>query len=160
MRKRKKNPDEPPAEIDGVAVEQVGGKNAISSGVWVKMVPLDFTDGREWSYDLITGKTRQTKFPRNNPGKLSKAAAKFEEFTGLKATEAIRIDLPDAAPPMVILGKLVSVTYETEKIGEHPLTEWVHRFKKPLPLLLTDTAGNALFIAGGRFKINDRGIVG
>ena len=50
-----------PSEIEGVPVEQIGDKIQTHTGVWVTLMPVDLTDGREWQYDVVNGKTQQTK---------------------------------------------------------------------------------------------------
>ncbi len=57
-----------------------------------------------------------------------------------------------------LLGKLVSVCYATEKGGEGGPAEYEHEFSGPLPELLYSDGG--LVIAGGRYRVGVRGIVG
>lgn len=60
--------------------------------------------------------------------------------------------------PLIELGELVSVTYRTKKGGDRTLTDYEHEFEGPLPLLVFNKGG--LIIAGGKYKITTRGIVG
>lgn len=64
---------------------------------------------------------------------------------------------PLVEPVMHKLGDLVEVTYEASKAGE--LCHWVHPFENPRPVLAYGDSGN-LWILGGRYTVNRRGIVG
>jgi hypothetical protein len=57
---------------------------------------------------------------------------------------------------MYELGELVEVTYETAKDGEP--YHWVHAFEEARPVLAY--GGNNLWILGGSYTVNRRGIVG
>lgn len=98
--------------------------------------------------------------PKVSQAELHAVVKKFEEFSGKEAVEARAVELPDPPKVSVILGQLTEVVYRISKGGGKNKTDYVHRFKKPLPLLLTNEDGTALFIAEGRFFIDDRGIVG
>lgn len=92
--------------------------------------------------------------------RLQAAVKKFESFTGLEASKVTKVHIPDPPEVTVILGELVGVIYKTEKTetGSRP-REFIHKFKKR-PLLLTDTKGKYLYIAGGKIRVTDRGIEG
>jgi hypothetical protein len=60
-------------------------------------------------------------------------------------------------PVMEQLGELVEVVYETSKGGE--VYHWQHPFSAPRPVLAYGGNGN-LWILGGSYKVNRRGIVG
>jgi len=108
---------------------------------------------------------RRDERKRNNPShtvsqaEVNDAVGMFEEFTGERAGKAELLQVPEPSKTTIVLGELASISYVTSKQGGGKM-EWVHRFKRPRPKLLADPAGKALFIAGGNFKIDDRGIVG
>jgi len=63
---------------------------------------------------------------------------------------------PLVVPVMYELGELVEVTYETAKGGE--AYHWQHSFSGDRPVLAY--GGNNLWILGGSYTVNRRGIVG
>lgn len=63
---------------------------------------------------------------------------------------------PRSGPP-VVMGRLVSVVYETEKRGDGE-SHYEHEFEGPLPYLVFNASG--LFIAGGRYRVTTHGIEG
>lgn len=69
-------------------------------------------------------------------------------------TQLHRHPLP--VPVMYQLGELVELTYEADKAGK--LFHWVHSFSMPRPVLAY--GGDQLWILGGSYKVNRRGIVG
>lgn len=62
------------------------------------------------------------------------------------------------AGQLVALGELVSLVYLTEKAGDVELTEYEHKFSRPLPVLAFHEGG--LVICGGRYRVGVRGIHG
>ena len=83
----------------------------------------------------------------------------YERFTGEHAGKAELMAVPEPTAATVVLGELAEVSYITSKRSGGKV-EYVHRFSRPRPKLLADPDGKALFISGGNFKIDDRGIVG
>jgi hypothetical protein len=67
---------------------------------------------------------------------------------------------PDpTAGTLVELGRLVSVVYETRKLGDLERTEYEHDFgPRGRPILAFNASG--LVIVGGRYRVTTRGIVG
>ena len=61
------------------------------------------------------------------------------------------------AHPLTQMGHLVSVTYETSKGGDPRQTHYEHEFSRPLPVLAYSKGG--LVICGGRYRVENRGIV-
>jgi hypothetical protein len=59
---------------------------------------------------------------------------------------------------LTMLGEMHSITYLATK-GGGELTEWVHDFHEPLPLLCVDSEGR-LEIVGGAYWLAPHGIVG
>jgi hypothetical protein len=102
---------------------------------------------------------RRTDNPTVSAEAVSNAVRGFEEFTGELAGKAELVGVPEPGETMFVLGELSEISYVTSKQGGGRV-EYVHRFGRPRPKLLADPDGRALFIAGGKFKINDRGIVG
>lgn len=82
------------------------------------------------------------------------AAEKFETFTGHKATREIRVAQPRVRAAFA-LGKLVSVTYEQNRLGDG-LSHYEHKFSKnSRPLLASSVDGNQLVIVGGRYRVKE-----
>jgi hypothetical protein len=67
----------------------------------------------------------------------------------------------DVKVPKVVymLGYLKAVIYTTKKQGDEGETDYIHYFKKPLPILCADVNGNQLYIVGGGYKVKEEGIV-
>ena len=59
-----------------------------------------------------------------------------------------------------LLGELVAVSYATEKGGDGGPAIYDHEFSRPLPELLYSESGEGLVIAGGKYRVTARGIVG
>lgn len=75
------------------------------------------------------------------------------------AYRAQRLSCADPSQgPLVELGQLVSVTYETTKAGDPPGTWYTHEFTRPLPVLAYSSGG--LVVCGGHYRVTWRGIVG
>lgn len=102
---------------------------------------------------------RQERNPDADPGDVQEAVSMYEQFTGQPAGTAQLLEVPEPGDATVVLGELAEVSYVTGKRGGGKV-EYVHRFGRPRPKLLADPSGKSLFIAGGKFKVNDRGIVG
>jgi hypothetical protein len=62
-----------------------------------------------------------------------------------------------AHEPLTEMGRLVSVTYETDKLGDPSGTHYEHDFSRPLPVLAYSVGG--LVICGGRYRVEARGII-
>lgn len=67
----------------------------------------------------------------------------------------IDFEVPDS---LYMVGELVSVTYEQTKAGE--LHWWQHHFEEAKPVLAYSPETEALYIVGGDYTVEDRGIVG
>lgn len=67
---------------------------------------------------------------------------------------------PTTEGPLIVMGTLAEVTYRTIKGGDGgQLTDYHHEFRRPYPLLCYTKLGG-LVIAGGRYTVSVRGIVG
>lgn len=91
---------------------------------------------------------------------LNKAFSGYHSFHwGREPKEVIQfhnvIQVPDV---VVVLGDLTAVIYRTRK-GEEGMVHYIHSFSNPAPKLTCDTDMRQLFIMGGRYHIEDRGIV-
>jgi hypothetical protein len=91
----------------------------------------------------------------------AKKAAEFYEAIqwGKKPDKVIELGDMSAPKWLVEIGDLKSVIYDSDKGGEGK-ESYIHHFKKPLPKLSTDPEGRRLFVAGGGYHTNWRGIVG
>lgn len=89
-----------------------------------------------------------------------KAAEFYESIQWGKKPDKV-IELGDMSAPkwLVEIGDLKSVIYDSDKGGEGK-DSYIHHFKRPLPKLATDPEGKRLFVAGGNYYTNWRGIVG
>lgn len=101
----------------------------------------------------------RTRSKKENP---STPPSYKEAHWGLEPTSTQRLDVPDYRrnKRIVGLGKLVGIVYLTEKGGDGELVEYVHRFKKTLPVLGYGDRTGRLFICGGMYKVTKRGIEG
>jgi hypothetical protein len=80
---------------------------------------------------------------------------------GLEPTTDAKRDVPEPGDnaKLIGLGELVSVTYRTKKKGDRRDTDYVHKFEKTRPVLAYGDKDGRLFIAGGDYKVEARGIV-
>lgn len=103
--------------------------------------------------------------PKKNPARMTEldAAAMYRRtHWGLRGDETprmLRVAEPRKSGTLVQLGDLVSVVYRTKKLGDSGPTEYEHEFERSLPVLCHDGNG-LLVIAGGRYRMTRRGIVG
>jgi hypothetical protein len=71
-----------------------------------------------------------------------------------------RLRVADGKGNLVLLGDLIQVVYRTRKADDEPEgVDYEHEFKRPHPRLAYDSHG-LLVIAGGTYRISDRGIIG
>ena len=85
--------------------------------------------------------------------------AEFHEF--LPDTVTVATVGRKSMPSLVVkIGELTELTYRSDKWDKGGIAvDYTHKFKKPLPTLVSDADGN-LYIIGGSYKINADGIVG
>jgi hypothetical protein len=78
-----------------------------------------------------------------------------------KPDRILEADVADTSKPgaFVMLGELVSVAYRTTKAGDPPNCVYEHTFERPYPILAY-SRDRLLVIAGGKYTISKRGIVG
>jgi hypothetical protein len=127
----------------------------------------DYTLHAEALPPVPTARTNPKRKPkkRRNPSGYSKArdayladidaaAEKFETFTGFRATKETRFSHKRVNAGFA-LGKLVSVTYEQNRLGDG-LSHYKHDFKKnSRPLLVSSVDGDQLAIVGGRYRVSE-----
>jgi hypothetical protein len=86
-----------------------------------------------------------------------RAAKAFEDFTGRKPARSYAAKLPDRNVSGWEMGPMVGVAYEATRDGK--TKQYFHEFKKTArPKLVAQDDGRKLYIAGGRYKVTDRGI--
>lgn len=82
---------------------------------------------------------------------------------GQKPRTVVAVDAADPRGALALpaLGKLYSVCYETKKGKDRQAVLYEHIFKKPRPLLLyAPHEKGRLLVAGGGYRVDERGIVG
>jgi hypothetical protein len=83
---------------------------------------------------------------------------------GIASTKSTTLDVPDPranrAKGLIQLGVLVSIVYLTEKGGDGELVEYEHKFDATHPRLAYGSKDGKLYIAGGSYRVESRGIVG
>ncbi len=101
---------------------------------------------------------------RGNPsdaewGEALNLFAEFHEF--LPDTVTVASVGRKTMPSLVVkIGELTELTYRSDKWDKGGIAvDYTHKFKKPLPTLVSDADGN-LYIVGGSYRINADGIVG
>lgn len=81
----------------------------------------------------------------------------YEARTLEGATTATEINVPPPKGGVQVLGRLLSVTYDGTLQGQDAL--WEHKFSEGAqPMLTADEVGR-LFLVGGRYRVDDVGIV-
>lgn len=102
---------------------------------------------------------------RKNPKTKKTDRAALAEYRrshwGKKAPRGVtELDAPDPRQaPIVALGRVVSIVYETKKGRDRELVEYEHEFEGTLPVLAYN-AKKRLLILGGSYRVESRGIVG
>lgn len=88
----------------------------------------------------------------------ARASRAFEDFTGRKAAR-VRQEKLDSGPVVGWeLGPLVGVAYEAVRDGKKD--RYFHEFaEKSRPRLVAREDGRQLYIAGGKYKVTERGVV-
>lgn len=72
--------------------------------------------------------------------------------------DGMRVAVIESGDHLVALGRLVAVTYQSDKGGE--TEHWVHDFRDELPILAEHQPSGDLVIVGGSYRVTRRGIVG
>lgn len=77
---------------------------------------------------------------------------------GERPAERLTVASPRAGDPLERVGELQGVVYRTEKGLDAEPVDYDHDFARPFPLLLRTREG-LYVIAGGRYRVEARGIV-
>lgn len=86
-----------------------------------------------------------------------RAAKAFEDFTGHKAVKVTRSRLDDSDVNGWKMGPVVGIAYEAKR--DNKTQRYFHEFDaKTRPDLIARDDGRQLYIAGGKYKVTDRGI--
>jgi hypothetical protein len=101
---------------------------------------------------------------RGNPSdaEWQKALDLFSDFHEFLPDAVTVASIPRKSMPSLVVqvGELVELTYRSNKWDRNSISvDYTHKFKKPLPVLVSDADGN-LYIVGGSYKITADGIVG
>jgi len=91
---------------------------------------------------------------------LEEAKKKYEAFHWGTQGKVKEATLPKPPKFAFAIGKIVSIAYETTKDGE--TATWEHEFGEEggeRPDLVADSKNHKLFIVGGDYKVEPRGIV-
>lgn len=99
-----------------------------------------------------------------SPGELRRLLEKAEGFYadfhwGNEPSKHMREDYLPAPPVLVELGTMQEITYESAKAPATKREGYIHKFSRPFPRLACDPSGRQLYIVGGRYTIEWRGIV-
>jgi hypothetical protein len=109
-------------------------------------------------------KAVQTKMSKGNP-KTHKVAAKlrqtFKAFHDYDPSRVMRIKIRNRLIPknLVLLGRLVDISYSSDKWHKGKRVNYIHKFKNR-PFLATNEGGDAIYVIGGNIKVGPEGITG
>jgi len=81
-----------------------------------------------------------------------------KRIQGREAKEGTVIEFPDVPRVVIKVGELHQINYTRMERGKR--IEYYHRFNRPRPVLVTDGKGKALWIAGGSYRVGEKGIEG
>jgi len=89
--------------------------------------------------------------------KIEKARKAYQDFTGRDPPHVKKARLPDKDVAGWKMGPVVGIAYEATRDGKR--SKYFHEFKKSAqPDLVSADDGSQLYIAGGKYKVTDRGI--
>lgn len=91
---------------------------------------------------------------------VDKAIRSYEGFHwGKSPEEVLDLDYEDAPDVVHTMGQLAGIAYVTKKGKSGEDVVYIHEFKPPYAHLATSPERRGLYIMGGGYKIEDRGIV-
>ena len=91
---------------------------------------------------------------------LERCLEEYEKFHwGIPPKEVLVFKVKRIPKVVYVLGKLYAVIYDTIKGGDRKPTLYIHPFDSPKPYLVSDAEGRQLYIVGGRYRVEPRGIV-
>lgn len=103
-------------------------------------------------------KRKKNPLPHRYTQELLEGAELYEDFTGKKATQAVRLDKPKVPGVMLRIGYVDGIMYSTVRDGKHE--RFIHEFKKnSRPLFAVSHDGKSLHMLGGAYDFTERGIV-
>lgn len=89
---------------------------------------------------------------------LDRAASRFERFTGHRAEQVGRVNVPALPKVAAVIGVCTAICYETVRDGR--VENYIHEFDdSAAPLLAVSPDGRQLLMIGGDYTFTDRGIV-
>jgi hypothetical protein len=101
---------------------------------------------------------------RQNPGRRRNPPPSYREAhwgIGAKRSDVFDVGNPKDNRTLIALGELVAVTYGTVKGGDgNRMTDYVHTFERKRPMLCYGSKDGLLYVAGGDYTVQKRGIVG
>jgi hypothetical protein len=103
---------------------------------------------------------RRFRARHGNPATLESEKFYREFHWGREPNAIKRVRVPRRPHQLVQLGTLEAITYSATKGKRGQLTDYVHDFEGPRPTLAADPRTKKLHIVGGKYTIEDRGIVG
>jgi hypothetical protein len=105
--------------------------------------------------------TKLGKNPAIAGAVLGKAKKLFKDFHDFDPRKVIKAKVKNRMVPkvLVVLGRLVDVSYSSDKWHKGKRVNYIHKFKQQ-PYLACSPGGDQLFIIGGSYKAKQEGIVG
>lgn len=130
---------------------------AIADAAWITKATLDPKRAKEMlpfkAEDIYNG--RKTN-PAPRASAINEAKKRFEDFTGMAASNLETVRLPKHEIGLKI-GPCDGVLYTTVRDGK--TEKYIHEFKKKSrPLLAASHDGKSLYLIGGSYTFTERGI--
>jgi len=110
-----------------------------------------------WPVHLKPRGTKKSATRRNPAAGTKRATRAYSAFHGDPPKRRKHCHIPD--PPDVVweLGRVIGISYETERDGEK--AAYLHEFRRAsAPRLVISEDGRAMFLADGAYHVTDRGI--
>jgi hypothetical protein len=84
----------------------------------------------------------------------------YRQFNHFEASQSVTVQHSRLIPPVVVdLGELLGVIYRSDKGQAGQPQAFIHHMQDP-PRLVCNVEGTQLYIVGGSYRINQRGIEG
>lgn len=105
--------------------------------------------------------TKLGKNPTIAGAVLDKAKKLFKDFHDFDPRRVIKAKVKNRMVPkvLVVLGRLVDISYSSDKWHKGKRVNYIHKFKQQ-PYLACSPGGDQLYIVGGNYKAKPEGIVG
>ena len=78
---------------------------------------------------------------------------------GRRGAERAEIAHWRAGDALTLIGQMIGIVYRTEKGSDDEPVDYDHDFSKPYPKLYRHEASGRLVIAGGKYRVEERGII-